>query len=182
MAKRLCRLILIMLLLLLPAGVAMAGGVAAPVTARFENYCLDDAIVILTQTAGVSRIICGPVGGSFTRTFDNMPLSQALEQIARENQLIVSLKADLVVVRPAAKLPQSAYASCSLVKLPVADVLKAVAEAYGLQLAVRGQLKGEVSDELGGTMKEVLDALSAKYDFRWSVSRSTARVTAVQAK
>lgn len=179
---RLCRLILIIVLFLLPTGAAAAGGLASPVSARFENYCLDDAIIMLIEPAGLSRITCGPVNGSVTRTFADTSLSQVLTQLAREHQLFVSLKEDVVVIRAAAKPPANVRSSCSLTRLPLTVALAAVSEAYGLQLVVRGPLTGEVSAEITGTLQEVLDALAAKYNFRWSVTRSKVQVTAVQAK
>ena len=180
--QRLCRLILIMFIAFLPTCPAVAGGLSSPISARFENFYLDDAIVLLTETTDVSRLTCGPISGVVTMNFDNMALSQVLDQLAKAKQLIVTQKTDVIIVRSAAKFPPNAYASCNLTKLPVTDALKAVAEAYGLQLAVRGQLKGEVTDELNGTMKEILDTLAAKYGFKWSVSRNTVRVSAVQTK
>jgi len=180
--ERLCRLILIIFIAFLPTCTVVASGLGSPVSVRFENFYLDDAIVMLTETTDVSRVMCGPISGVVTMSFDNMALSQVLDQLAKAKQLIVTQKPDVIIVRTAAKSPPNAYAFCSLTKLPVNDALKAVAEAYGLQLAVRGQLKGEVTDELNGTMKEILDTLAAKYSFKWSVSRNTVRVSAIQTK
>jgi hypothetical protein len=180
--ERLCRLILIMVISFLPAGAVLAGGLSTPVTARFENFYLDDTFVVLTEDAEVSRIFCGPIKGAVTKDIENVPLAQVLEQLARENQLFLSLKAGIVVVRPSAKPAATAYVSGRLTKLPVGDALTAVGEAYGLRLVVRGQLNGEVNDELTGTMKEVLNALAAKYSFKWTVSRDTIRVTVIQTK
>lgn len=178
--KRLCRLMIIAFILFLPAGSVNAGELVSPASIRFEKFYLDEALVFLADEAGFSRIICGQVRGVITRNAVNTPPSLLLEQLAKENRLLLTMKTDTVIIRTVAKPPASTVVDCSLAKMPLADGLKLLAEAYGLQLAVRGQLPGEVCGEFRGNMKEVLDKLAAKYNFRWSVSRSTLQVTSIQ--
>ncbi|MDR3564393.1 MAG: hypothetical protein P4N59_23560 [Negativicutes bacterium] len=179
--KKFC-LFALMVICLLPAAANAAAAIDSPVIARFDNYYIDDAVVMLTDDAGVSRILCGGLNGSITNRFDNAPLRGVLDQIAKDNRLVLMVKQDLIVLRPAGKLAATAPITCKMSKVMPLDALQALTAAFDMEVAIRGQLKGEVTEELSGTLKDVLDALASKYGFKWSQSRKVVRVTVAAAK
>jgi hypothetical protein len=163
---------------LLIGGVAQADGLNTPVIVKFDNYYVDEAIRMVADGAGMSWVVSGDVKGSVSRTFNTIKPSKVLDILAPQYNFGWTARRGVVATRAvASKGGIDCRVSYELLKIPLSDTLRILADGCDLKLSVKGNLVGRVSGEFGGTLKEALEMLANQHNFRWEISDRTIKIT-----